>query len=93
MKRSDSGSLGVMFVQNKDYGLLVLKSGTRIAQEMFGIRLAQAIDADILVADARIIGYGDHREWGAFKRSVEKVSSASDLAMFDKAFSRPFWLM
>jgi hypothetical protein len=79
-----------MFVQTND-GLVVLKSGTKVVQELFGTRLAQKLE--ILVPDARMIGYGDHREWAQFKRIVRPVASVGDQGMFEKCFTRPFWLM
>jgi hypothetical protein len=90
VKRSEEGSLGVMFVQTEQ-GHVVLKSGTKVAQEVFGTRLAQKLG--ILVPDVRIVGYGDHQEWAKFRRIIEPVASPADRAMFDKAFTRPFWLM
>jgi hypothetical protein len=79
-----------MFVQTND-GLVVLKSGTKVVQELFGARLAQKLD--ILVPDARMIGYGDHNEWRQFDQIVRTVASVGDQAMFQKCFNRSFWLM
>eukprot|EP00475_Leptophrys_vorax_P046308 TRINITY_DN989_c0_g2_i2.p1 TRINITY_DN989_c0_g2~~TRINITY_DN989_c0_g2_i2.p1 ORF type:complete len:138 (+),score=38.21 TRINITY_DN989_c0_g2_i2:153-566(+) len=56
VKRSEEGSSGVLFVQT-GHGLVVIKSGSKVMQELFGTRIAQRLE--VLVPDTRIIRHKD----------------------------------